>query len=369
MRTFLVSKELSNKGFSVRLVYDGSYKEFIDYDLRVRGVLHDYDQNDYAESLRRVKEEPTQFPFGDMERLESIVKDEISLIEQFKPKLVVGDTRLSLLISSQATSVPYVSIINGNMHPTYKPISSKFKEHAKKQVEFYNEVLKKFGLKNFVENFYEILIGDLNLIADLSEFVGMREIPSATKLVGPILWSHNGIPSWFGEIKRKKENGEKFAYVTMGSTGDSSIFKIIFDGLRKTDYNIIVASAGLVDNLDSGDLYSANFMFMDILDYCDLTVCHGGNSTIYLSLLHQCPVVGIPSNPDQIDNVNRAIVLKLGVGVYPDVLRSEDVGNLINFILSNPNYQENVNLFSQKLKNVKGERVAANIIAEYLRGL
>ncbi len=371
MRSQVLCKELQRRNCSVKLAYGGPYAFMVDPNLRFDGISNDYDVADYAESLRRVNSGQVQFPFGDKNRLERIVETEIGIITELKPKVVIGDTRLSLLISAQATSTPYVSVTNSNMTPYYKIIPLRHAARAQKTVEMYNEVLAEFGSKKQVKSFYEILVGNLNLIVDLSEFMPIKRLPNTARFVGPMLWSCDSVPEFYTEIKEKKRSGKKFVYVTMGATGDASLFETIIDGLKAIGYCAVVACGSLRKNLEHSmtDVYVADFISMDVLDYCDLTISHGGNSTVYLSLLHNCPIIGIPLNPDQIDNVNRAIALELGVGLYPQVLQPIDIVRCINHLVANTKYKKNVEIFSERIKKNSGEKTAARIIIDCIRKL
>ena len=198
----------------------------------------------------------------------------------------------------------------------------------------------------------------------------LRFIPKNMKYVGPILWSYESMPHWIKEIKKKKFEGKKFAYVSMGSTGDPLLFETIFRGLEKVGFGMVASLGRLKDKLEFTDenLYVTDFISPEIMNYCEIVICHGGNSTIYLSLKYGLPLIGIPINPDQIDNMNRTIELKLGVGLYPDCLESDDIAKSIEF-MSNSDYKSNVEMFSRKLIDIKGEEIAANLIGEYISSL
>lgn len=370
MRSYLVAKELQKLGYSVKLSYNGKYADMINNNIIIDSIAEDYDEKDYEESLLNSQKRIIKFPFGDSDRLETIVNNEILLLNEMKPKVVIGDTRIPLFISSKIKSIPYISITNGNLTPYYRTPNEEFYEEFQKIVEPYNVVLERFNDRRRVNNFYEIFIGNLNLIADLPEFMPVRYMPKNMRYVGPILWSYEGMPHWINEIKNKKSKGRKFAYVSMGSTGDPLLFEKIFKGLEKVGYGMIASLGRLKDRLEFTDenLYVTDFISSEIMDYCKVVICHGGNSTIYLSLKYSLPVIGIPINPDQIDNINRAIGLKLGVGLYADCLEPDDIVRSIDFMLNN-NYKNNVELFSRKLINIKGEEIAANLIKNYISNL
>ena len=366
MRSYLVAKELQKLGYSVKLSYSGEYVDMINDSIRIDGIFEDYNKRDYEESLLNSQRKIIKFPFGNRGRLETIVNNEILLLSEIKPRIVIGDTRIPLFVSSKIRSIPYVSITNGNLTPYYRT----FDKESQKIVESYNAVLEKFSDRRRVNNFYEIFIGNLNLVADLPEFMPLRFIPKNMKYVGPILWSYEGMPHWINEIKKKKFEGKKFAYVSMGSTGDPLLFETIFRGLEKVGFGMVASLGRLKDKLEFTDenLYVTDFISPEIMNYCEIVICHGGNSTIYLSLKYGLPLIGIPINPDQIDNMNRTIELKLGVGLYPDCLESDDIAKSIEF-MSNSDYKSNVEMFSRKLIDIKGEEIAANLIGEYISSL
>ena len=365
MRSYLVCKELENRGYSTKIAYSGPYADFIKGVIRIDGIAKDYDESDYNGVMKHIHENPSQFPFGNPNKMRNIAEEEIELIKKTNPSVVIGDTRTSLLISSQATSTPYISITNANMTPyfcDFSDISKTIKCNLRENIEFYNTLLKVFGSDNSVNNFYEILVGDMNLVADIPGFSELLSPPEIVKYVGPILWSSDKTPEWMDEIKQKRGEGKKIAYVTMGGTGHAELYNKIINGLKLAGYGVVVSTGrsrcALADV--KSDVYVTDFISEEIFDVCDVAVCHGGNSTIYLSLKHGVPILGIPTNPDQTHNVDQAVRLKVGVGQNGSKLRPEDIAKSLEFVSAN-GYRERAAEFSKKLQT-RGEITAANEI-------
>jgi len=108
MRSYLVAKELQKLGYSVKLSYSGEYVDMINDSIRIDGIFEDYNKRDYEESLLNSQRKIIKFPFGNRGRLETIVNNEILLLSEIKPRIVIGDTRIPLFVSSKIRSIPYV---------------------------------------------------------------------------------------------------------------------------------------------------------------------------------------------------------------------------------------------------------------------
>ncbi len=59
----------------------------------------------------------TGAPLYDQETLEHYLSDELRLLDNVRPDLVVGDFRLSLAVSTPLTKIPYVAITNAHWSP------------------------------------------------------------------------------------------------------------------------------------------------------------------------------------------------------------------------------------------------------------
>ena len=274
-------------------------------------------------------------PLYDAATLVAYVDDDLRIIREFDPDLVVGDFRLSLSVSARLANVPYVSIASAYWSPFYEPerwpvpalpltrllplpiaqgVFSIVRPLAfKLHCAPLNAVRRRFGLQPLQRDLRLVYTdADFVLYSDLAELFPTRGLPAQHRFLGPVLWQPAvALPSWWDNLPSDKP----IVYVTLGSSGNAALLPKIVEALSALAVTVIVATAGVSETLQSRpNVFTAPFLpGRRAAERSRLVVCNGGNLTGYQALAAGVPVIGIPSNLDQFLNVQG--IERAGAGV------------------------------------------------------
>ena len=304
------------------------------------------------------------------ETLAGYIKEEIALLEKVKPDLVIGDMRLSLSVSAPLLNIPYIAITNGfwSPHSTQKSfpvpplelttklgihkISGGFGEKCVAAIfncvlpifftgqgRGLNRLRKLYALEPFSDYLTGLTWGDHTLYADTPLVAPTTCPPNNHHYIGPVCWEPDiQLPSWWNEIKRDKP----LAFVCLGSSGTLKTLPQILNALGKLNVNIVVATAGRLSGvLLPADVYWAEFLpGNQVVKYADIVITNGGSPSTYQALSEGVPVLGVPSNMDQLlsmSSVHRALG---GIMIRSDRLDSASVEEAVRCLLNQQQYRE-----------------------------
>ena len=278
-------------------------------------------------------------PLYDVKTLRDYVKDELELIRELAPDVVVGDFRLSLAISTRVTNTPYMTITNAYWSPYGRqrfpvpelpiakrlglPIARRLFQLARPFAFAYhtlplNRVRKEYGLPSLGFDLRRIYTeADHTLYADVPEMVPTFGRPDNHHYLGPILWSPPvELPTWWQDVPRDRP----VVYVNLGSSGRSDLLPIVLDALADLHVFVVAATLGRSPpHRCSGNVRLANFLPGErAAALASLVICNGGSPTTHQALAASTPVLGLASNMDQ--HLNMDGVQRLGAGI---LLRSE----------------------------------------------
>lgn len=273
-------------------------------------------------------------PIYDNQTLITYVKDDLAIIEEFKPDFIIGDFRLSLSIASKLAKIPYATITNAYWSPyaiTDYPIpeipltkifgvtvAQKMFDLVRPLVFWlhsrpFNQACKKFGLPIFSYDLRAIYThADYTLYADMEELFSMVELPNNHLFIGPVLWSAPvGLPDWWGNIP----NDRPTVFVTLGSSGDASLLPMILETLATMPVTVICTTAQRVEfSKQLSNVFIADYLPADLaVMKADVVICNGGSPMVYQCLVENKAVIGIPNNLDQYLMMNT--LMKAGQGI------------------------------------------------------
>jgi UDP:flavonoid glycosyltransferase YjiC (YdhE family) len=271
----------------------------------------------------------------DLGTLRRYVSDDLKLLERVKPAVVVGDFRLSLAVSARKLRIPYVTLANAYWSPFAQPkyelpshpiipivgrgIATlvfrilrpfAFAYHARPM----NRLRREFGFDSLGFDLRRVYTdADYVAYADIPEVIPTRNLPSHHAYIGPVLWSPPvAVPSWWNAF----EKGKPLIYVTLGSSGDSTLLPMVIEALAALPVTIALASAGahLTAPLPA-NVYSAEYLPGDLAARrARLVVCNGGSPTTQQALSEGAPVLGLARNMDQF--LNMGFVTARGAGLW-----------------------------------------------------
>jgi len=259
------------------------------------------------------------FPWMQEEILEKAFLEQVKVIQQFRPTLVIGDADFTLRMAAAYTGVPHVSLINGYMSAYYAVTKRLPKDHPINRLFFFlpnklfarisvqtekvvlrhvhapfRRIAKKYGIQSKAHLLQE-LQGELTLIVDLPELFPQKSLPSHHKQIGPLFHLSRGEED---HKMRSSDNAKKTIFVSVGSSGDMSKFRFLEEECY-SKYHILIA--GKSDYLwKAAHVQYFEFVHLEqVLASIDLFICHGGNGTIYQALQAGIPVLCAPANFEQ----------------------------------------------------------------------
>lgn len=272
-------------------------------------------------------------PLYDTETLRGYVRDDIELIKQFNPDVVVGDFRLSLSISARICDKPYITITNAYWSPFGKhsfPVPelpvTRFFGAKFGQVLFdmarplafvlhslpLNTVRKEYGLPILGYDLLKVYTdGDYTAYADVPEISPTFDLPANHSYLGPLVWSPSiAMPSWWDNVPKDRP----IIYVTLGSSGQSDQLGLIIKALADLPLTLIAATAGRtnIEHISNNVYVTDHVPGKAVCAEASLVICNGGSPTTYQALSEGKPVIGIASNLDQY--LNMSMVQNAGAG-------------------------------------------------------
>jgi UDP:flavonoid glycosyltransferase YjiC (YdhE family) len=286
---------------------------------------------DSATFVRRLAKGQPLYSSAELERY---VEDDLQVIGDFRPDVVVGDFRLSLSVSARLSAVPYATVTNAYWSPYAQhqrfpvpelPVTrllgvaaaqrvfdlirpAAFARHALPL----NRVRRRHGLPGLGWHLLPTYTdADCTLYADLPTLIPIAGAPSTHRYIGPILWSFPApLPPWWKDLPRDRP----VVYVTLGSSGAADLLPSVLQALGSLPVEVVASTAGRVDIPSP----PANCHLADYLPGAEastrasLVICNGGSLTAYQALAAGVPVLGIASNMDQL--MNMAHVARAGAG-------------------------------------------------------
>jgi UDP:flavonoid glycosyltransferase YjiC (YdhE family) len=278
-------------------------------------------------------------PLYDETTLRRYVEEDLGLIGEVAPDLVVGDFRLSLSVSARRAGVPYLAITNAYWSPyarqrfpmpalplvkwvgvpiartlfgAVRPLA--FALHTRPL----NRVRRAYGLPSLGSDLRRAYTdADLTLYADVPALVPTFDLPASHHYLGPVIWSPAvEPPDWWEGVGSDRP----LVYVTMGSSGAAGLLSLVLDALSDLPVVVVAATLGqaLTRPVPTNALTADYLPGQAAAARARLVVCNGGSPTTHQALAAGVPVLGLASNMDQ--HLNMAAVQRLGAG---ELLRSD----------------------------------------------
>lgn len=276
-------------------------------------------------------------PVYSFETLGSYLKDDLRLIEAFKPDLVIGDFRLSLSVSARLAKLPYMAITNAYWTPDYEggyalpviplsralplPIAATL-FHLFRPLAFIphcqpmNRLRRAHGLPSLGNNLRRVYTdADHLLIPDLQELYPLKQ-PTAqgTSYVGPLMWSPTvALPAWWDESDA--DTAEPAIYVTLGSSGPGAVLPMVLKALADLPVRVWASTAGGAEPSEiPANARVASYLPGDAAaGRAKLMICNGGSLSTQQAIAAGIPVLGVASNMDQF--MNMAPIEHRGAGI------------------------------------------------------
>jgi UDP:flavonoid glycosyltransferase YjiC (YdhE family) len=328
-------------------------------------------------------------PLFDVATLDAYVEEDLRLLRRFQPDVVVGDLRQSLAVSSRLLGVPYVNLINAHWSPAC-PLPFELAEHPMvpllgaplaelcfrlfSPVGFayhalpLNVVRVKYGLSPLGIDMKELYCqGDRVLYPDLPELIPTRTLPPHHQFLGPVLWSPRvPLPAWWDELPADRP----IVYVNLGSSGQRRLLDTVLAALARLPVTVVAGAAAERETaFRPPNAWLAGYLPGDeVARRASLVISNGGTTAGYQALTEGVPLLGLPSNMDQL--IFSRAVHAAGAG---EILRERDaaaesVHEQARRILADGAYREAAGrLAASPLARAAGTRFAA-VLDEMMEG-
>jgi UDP:flavonoid glycosyltransferase YjiC (YdhE family) len=308
-----------------RDVYDIYFLESAQYDgfVKENGFQTFSAPNFDAEHVMSCAE---QFDFSWLEEtmLEQVFLGQSRAIKTLKPDLVIGDTAPTLKMAAEYTRVEYIALMNGYMSPYYAAQRKISRSHPAfpllermpaplalhmtvigERVSFwkihapFRRLRRKYRLKPVFSYLWETQ-GDYNLICDDPGLFPQKNLPANYTCIGPLIYRFpdKEAGTWLAMLDPAKGT----ICVCMGSSGDWNRLKFLNDPAF-AQFNIITAG-DIAGTLNAPHITHRDFVDLpQVLNRCDLMICHGGNGTINAGVLAGVYMLCVSSNFEQEWNI------------------------------------------------------------------
>lgn len=317
----------------------------------VRWPIHSISSKQFLQALADGK------PVYDQATLSGYVEQDLQLLNQIKPDIVVGDFRLSLSISARLAGVPYISLINAYWSPYVRqqytvpslpltrflpiPLANALFKLAR-PLAFalhtipLNRVRRQHGLPSLGWDLNRVYTdADYTLYADVPQLFHPESMPANHAFIGPVLWSPpQAFPPWWDSLPADRP----IVYVTVGSSGHGALLPAALKALAGLPVTVLAATVGRVvldqvpDNVRAADFLPGE----EAARRSALVICNGGSPTSHQALAAGVPVVGIASNLDQFLNMQGIVAAGAGALLRADRFDGAQLKQAVEGLLATP---------------------------------
>lgn len=272
-------------------------------------------------------------PLYEFDTLRQYVEDDLVLLREHRPDVVIGDFRLSLSVSARLERIPYATLCDAYWSPEapleptlpvfpwtrFVPIplaQAIFRQVAPLAFRIHARPMERlrrhYGLSSLGHDLRLCYTdADLRLFANpRALFPNVREHAGAA-FIGPLAWSPAA-----SDLPSLKQPGSPLVYVTMGSSGAPEVLAALLPALERFDCDIVLTTAGkpLPAGLDASRARIFDFLPGDrVCAQANLVICNGGSPSTNQALNHGVPVLGVARNMDQF--LNMRAIEKFGAGL------------------------------------------------------
>ena len=263
------------------------------------------------------------------------VEDDLRLLDELRPDLVVGDFRLSLAVSAPIRRTPCATLINAYWSPHAVRDAFPIPEHPLVRVlgirrvarrwravlpfvfrrfaRPLNRLRKRYGLAPVGSLLEALTFGDHTLYPDIPELAPTRGLPADHHYLGTLSWSPRlPLPAAWDRM----DHTRPLVYATVGSSGDLRVLEAVLGAARRLPITMLIATAGrCTPRAVADNVWLTDFVPGDVIARrAALVICNGGSTTSYQALEAGTPVLGLPSHLDQY--LAAEAVARAGAGLY-----------------------------------------------------
>jgi UDP:flavonoid glycosyltransferase YjiC (YdhE family) len=373
-RPLMIAKALALAGYEVVLAFDQRFLPFIDAgSLRVVPIT----SIDGAKFLNRIVGGKPMFTARE---LNDAIEEDIRLLKDIRPAIVIGDMRWSLAVSARTCKVPYVAISNAYWSPysaqtkwvlPAHPIAQYFGFAAMQLVfKLFRPVV--FGMMALPSNHVRWRHGmpsigwDMRRVNEDADYVWFpdmpalhptRDLPHTHHYIGPIHWAPAvPLPEWWTNLRTDLP----VVYVNLGSSGHVGLLPMILEELSRLPLQIIAATAGRSHIAPlAPNVFLADYLPGDAcMKRAALAVTNGGSMSGYQALEHGTPVLGIASHLDQSLSMQPVAAAGAGLMLCSPYVTPKVLVTSVRRMLDDPSFRHRAQQLQQ---SVAAMPAAANL--------
>jgi UDP:flavonoid glycosyltransferase YjiC (YdhE family) len=296
-------------------------------------------------------------PVYPLDTLQAYVRDDLRLITEFRPDVVVGDFRLSLAVSARLARVPLIAISNAYWSPLAPPVfdvpvhaATRLLGHRIAHAGFQllrplimaqhslpmHRLRRMHGMASLGFDLRRVFTeADLTLYADIPELVPPAGTAdrSRYRYIGAVVWSPDAaLPASLATAP----TAQPLVYISLGSSGDpSSLDTIVACAVQLGCRVAVVGPSGRWNDRFGDAVVSAPMLPGSTLSAAaTMVVCNGGSPGTHQALEQGTPVLGIPSNLDQLLNMHHVVHSGAGLAIRADQVSASRVMDAMRRLLA-----------------------------------
>jgi MGT family glycosyltransferase len=245
------------------------------------------------------------------------------------------------------------------VHPELNLLEKRLKTYEKK----YN-----IGKIDVMDLFFKK--ENLNIVFTSKEFHPKSDnLDNTYKFIGPSIGKRNKNINFKSEYFN---NNRKTIYISMGTINNDLVdfYNLCIETFKNSNLNIILSIGFKVDKtkllkIPDNFIIKENVPQLEILQYVDGFISHGGQNSVSESIINEVPMVIIPRINDQFIVGNRIKELDLGILIYIKELNNTILKSSIFNILNNKLYKENCKKINSSFKKSGGIKKAIDYIFDF----
>ena len=317
LRSLILCRYLKNY-FEIKVANNPAFNSFITQEAFASFECDSLNADCIIKAMKKF-----DFSWLNTSDLENVFEQQVKTMRDMRPFAALGDHSVTLKMAAEAAGVVYISLVNGymskyydgireisRMHPAYpfvKLLPESLTRVVTKQGEAaafrlihrsFKSLRKKHDLSRQT-SYLDEMEGDLTLVCDLPAFFPQTNLPNDYFQLAPLFYTP---PCSHEQFFPSPMPGKKIIFVSMGSSGDWE--KITFLNHPFFEKYNVIASGDTERVLCAPHISHVSFVDITaVFPLTDLVICHGGNGTIYQSLLYEIPILCYPSHCEQEWNV------------------------------------------------------------------
>jgi len=293
------------------------------------------------------------------QELDERVKSEIRILNETKASAVIMGFTLSFTISARVAGVPLICVmpfpltepfLKNNLAPVpdeifrgivklipdkwLRTLINKWFLSTTLWIKPFKRLSIQYNIKP-LNRLVDIFQGDFNLITDIPELTGIKELPANWYYIG-FIYAHldEPIPEIISLIPKDKP----LIYFAMGSSANRKILKQVIEAFSEINGYVICPMKKHLEQMKvivPTNVYITDWLPAHLVNpMAKISVIHGGQGTVQTAVVSATPFIGIGLQPEQIANiemmVNQGCARRIRKYEVSKKLLKAEIENLLN---------------------------------------